>query len=132
MRSKKTEITSKLRIDRFFENAREKYNIYAFQNESKLKAEFLENLKVPILITLEPKRKFFLDDYTLIEKGFVIYFKNFTDELYNEIKKDIIENFKATFFVKVVREDTRKRQDKTTFDGKFYFKNFERGGKKEC
>lgn len=118
-----SEITSKLKIDRFFETCRNKYNIYAFQNESKLKIEFLAKMSFPSIVTKEAKRKFFINENELIEDGFIMYFYNFSEELYKDIKNEMLNIFKSSFYVKFLKEDLR-HQDKNTFDGKILIKNF--------
>lgn len=118
-----TEITSKLRIDRFFEACREKHNIYAFQNESKLKVEFLKKMSFPAIVTTKPKKSFFIDNFTLVDGGFEMYFYNFDEELFQKIKAEMISIFKATFFVRFKKEDLRNK-NQTTFNGKILIENF--------
>lgn len=118
------EINAKIRLNRFFETCREKYNIYAFQNESKLKYEFLKKMNVTCIITLKAKRNFFVEgsDDKLIDEGFVIEYNHFNQELYKQIKEEMINQFRNTFFIRFPKEDLRNK-DKEYFGGQIIIKN---------
>lgn len=120
------EVTAKMQIDRLFEICREKYKIYAFQNESKLKYDFLKELNIPTIVTLQAKRTFFINgsDNKLIDEGFVIEYNHFTKDLLKKIKDEILYHFRNSFFIRFPKEDLRNK-DKDVFSGKIIFKNWE-------
>lgn len=118
------EVTAKLQLDRFFETCREKYNIYAFQNESKLKFDFFKRLDMTCIVTLQAKRNFFVEgsDNRLIDSGFVIEYNHFTKELYAKIKEEMMIHFRNSFYIRFPKEDLRNK-DKEYFAGKIVIKN---------
>lgn len=120
------EVTAKIQIDRFFETCREKYKIYAFQNESKLKYEFLKKLDIPTIVTLQAKRNFFINgsDNKLVDEGFIIEYNHFTKELLKKIKDEILYHFRNSFFIRFPKEDLRNK-DKEVFSGQIIIKNWE-------
>lgn len=118
------EVTAKIQIDRFFEKCRE-LGIYAFQNESKLKYDFLKKLNVPCLVTLEAKRNYFVEgsDNKLINEGFVIEYTYFDKELFKKVKEEMLYYFRNSFYIKFPKEDLRNVEDKTHFSGKIEMRN---------
>ncbi len=118
------EITAKIQLDRFFEICRNKYGIYAFQNESKLKYEFLKQLDLPCLITLQAKRNFFIpgSDNKLIDEGFVIEYSHFNKELWNKIREEMLSCFRNSFYIRFPKEDLRNKE-KEYFNGQIIIKN---------
>lgn len=119
------EVTAKIQIDRFFETCREKHKIYAFQNESKLKFDFLKEMNVPTLVTLEAKRNYFIagSDNKLIDEGFVIEYSYFDKELFAKIKEEMLYHFRNSFYIRFPKDDLRNREDKIHFNGKIIIKN---------
>lgn len=117
--------TFKLLIDRFFEDCRNEHNIYAFQNESKKKLEFLDQIKLPYVVTLLPKRSYFVtgSDNLLVENGFCMEFSNLTKEQYLLLRKLLFYYFKNSFQLYFPINDVRNKLDNTLLSGKFTLKN---------
>lgn len=122
---KYAEASAKLQIDRFFEVMRKRYNLYAFQNESITKYQFLKDNDYTYIITKNPKRDFFVSDNVLIDEGFEIEINNLTKEQYDNVVFEIKKHFGNIFFYKFPKEDNRGK-DKQTFSGKILFKNLKR------
>lgn len=117
-----SEASAKLQIDRFFEVMRKRYSLYAFQNESITKYQFLKDNNYTYLITKNPKRDFFVDENTLVEEGFEIEFNNLTKEQFEDVVFEVKKHFGNIFFYKFPKNDNRGK-DETTLSGKILFKN---------
>lgn len=120
------EANAKLLVDRFFEVCRVNYHLYAFQNRSDVELECLKKQNVKYLITRNPKRKFFVDNNTLIEDGFEIEFNNFNNDLLNKVKFEAKKHFGNKFFIKVIKDDDRNSDNKEFFSGKIRCTNLKR------
>ena len=120
------EVTAKIQIDRFFEACRSKHKIYAFQNESKLKYDFVKELDIPTIVTLQAKRSFFVhgSDNKLVDDGFVIEYNHFTKDMLKKIKDEILYYFRNSFYIIFPKEDLRNK-DKDFFSGQIIIKNWE-------
>lgn len=118
-----TETNAKLQLDRFFEVCRTNLKIFAFQDKSTIEFDCLKEHEVCFLLTLHPKRDFFKDNNTLVDSGMEILFNNFTNELLDKVKTQAIRHFGNKFFIKVIKDDTRDKEDKSRFSGKFLLVN---------
>lgn len=117
---------AKLQVDRFFEVCRTNLHIFAFQDRSAIEVNCLNEHNVRYLITTMPKRKFFIDNNTLIDEGFEIYFNKFSNELIERVKYEAIKHLGNKFFIKFVRNDNRNEADKSVYSGKIIFKNLKK------
>ena len=123
-RKKYNGITAKSQIEAFFEKCRTLYGIYAFENEDKKRYDFLKSTKIPMIVTFQSKKTFFVanSDNLLVETGFVMQYENFTKELLAEVKSKLIEQFKNSFYIKFKKEDDRNNF-KEVFGGQIIIKN---------
>lgn len=117
------ETNAKLQLDRLFEVCRNNLHIFAFQDKSKLEFECLKEHNVCFLVTTKPKRDFFVDNNTLTEEGFEIFFGEFTNELIEKVKYEAIKHLGNKFFIKFIKDDNRNSTNKETFSGKIVLKN---------
>lgn len=121
-----TETNAKLQVNRFFEVCRNNLHIFAFQDRNKLEYACLNEHDVCYLVTTAPKRKFFIDNNTLIDEGFEIYFNKFTNDLIEKVKYEAIKHLGNKFYIKIIKNDNRNNVDKTVFSGKIVFKNLKK------
>lgn len=120
------EANSKLLVDRFFEVCRTNLHIFAFQDRSQIEIDCLKEHNVRFLVTDSPKRKFFVDENTLIDEGFIIIFNNFNEEVLSKVKYEAIKHFGNKFFIKIIKDDNRNNPNKESFSGKIKCLNLKR------
>ena len=121
-----TDANAKLQVDRLFEVCRNNLHIFAFQDRSAIEYDCLKEHNVCYLVTTAPKRKFFVDNNTLIDEGFEIYFNRFTNDLIEKVKYETIKHLGNKFFIKISKDDNRNNDDKTLFSGKIILKNLKK------
>lgn len=117
-------LTTKKQLNYFFENCRNNFHIFAFQNESKSKVEFFKAAKLPCIVTFQAKRCFFKTEDDLKDEGFEINFFHLTQEQYELISKFLKNCFTYKLFIKTQKADTRNKTPETTMDGVFYLSNW--------
>ena len=129
-KSTRTHQTGKDQIDVLFKILREKYNIYAFQNETSTRIKFLEEFATfPLIITKYPKRDCFIpgSDNVLVKEGLGIFYRNLSPEQYETLKLEIYKKFKQTYFIRSIKDDTRKNNNKSEnfLNGIFLLQNIQ-------
>ncbi len=95
--------SSKLIFDRFFKEVRLNLCANAYQNERESTYELFKKLETEYVLTKQPKRDFFKDRNTLVEKGVKIYYRFNSVEKYTTLKDILFKYFSRRFRISMKR-----------------------------